>query len=59
VLCVEDRRLPLARQVLVAVGVEQSHVELATLAGAHVDSGGYPTTFWTRRLRSALAIGTA
>jgi hypothetical protein len=35
-LCVEDRRLPLARQVLEGVGVEQRHVELATLAVAHL-----------------------
>jgi hypothetical protein len=33
-LCLEDRRLPLPRQVLEGVGVEQRLVKLATLAGA-------------------------
>jgi hypothetical protein len=35
-LCLQDRRVPLPRQVLEAVGVEQRLVELSTLVVAQV-----------------------
>jgi hypothetical protein len=36
VLCVEDRCLPLARQVLEVIGVDQRLLEFSTLAVAHL-----------------------
>jgi hypothetical protein len=38
-LCLKDRRLPLARQILEAGGLEQRLVELTSLLGAISESG--------------------
>jgi hypothetical protein len=56
-LCPVDRRLPLARHVLESIRVEQRLVELACWRSLISQRGGYPTTFSTQRLKSALAIG--
>jgi hypothetical protein len=56
-LRLQVRRLPLPGQVFEAVRVERRLVELAALIAAISYSGGYPTSFSTRRLSSALAIG--
>jgi hypothetical protein len=56
-LCLQDRCLPLAGQILEGLRVEEGLVELPALDVAHLWQLWVGTTFWTRRLNAAFAIG--
>ena len=58
-MLISASRVPLAGEVLEGLGVEQRLVNSRRWRVLIYDSGAYGTTFSTRRLRSALAIGRA
>jgi len=58
-LRLQDRRLPLPRQILKAAGLEHRLVELSTLKIAQLRQRRVADDFSMRRLSSALAIGRA
>ncbi len=58
-LGLEDRRLPLAGEILEAVRVDELLLELSTLKVAHLRLRRVADDLSTRRLSSALAIGRA
>jgi hypothetical protein len=54
-LCLQDRRLPLAGQIFEGVRVEESLVELPALEVAQLGQGCVSDTFSTRRLNAVFA----
>jgi hypothetical protein len=58
-LCHQDRRLPVSGQIARRCWRRVAPQEVPALEVVHSQSGGWPTTFPTRRLSSSLAIGGA